>query len=339
MKCTNNKRSVFKKRHKKRQIRLIIKTCFICIFVAVIVGGLYLLLHNENVIAAYEEAVYSETIYEDSLVIDDLCVTSKDVSHEDFYIQGDIHSICLFDLSGKEVLCAKKAHERLYPASTTKLLTAYVALKYGKLEDVITVSSNATGVPLDSSRAGLFTGDQVTLETLLYGLMLPSGNDSGVAIAEYISGTEEEFAKLMNEEARKLGATNSHFINAHGYHDENHYTTAYDLYLIMNACIHQEKLMEIVSSNSYSTRITQKNGTYREVTWRQTNRYVNGAREVPHGITVIGGKTGTTDQAGSCLVLYEKSSEGKPYISIVMGADNVNKLYDNMTGLMSLIPN
>ncbi len=340
MRCTNKSRTVFNKKRRKRQIQLAIKISLTLVLFAVIIGGLYLLLQEKKYIASYEAVVYGESIYqEDSIRLDELCIASKDVLHDDFSQKGDIHALALFDLSSSEVLHAQNIHERVYPASTTKLLTAYIALKYGKLDDVITVSRNAIEVPLDSSRAGLFTGDQLTLESLLYGLMLPSGNDSGVAIAEYISGTEAEFAELMNEEARKLGATNSHFINSHGYHDEDHYTTAYDLYLIMNACIHQEKLMEIVSSDSYSTRITQKNGTYREVTWRQTNRYITGVRAVPQGIQVIGGKTGTTDQAGSCLVLYEKSSNGLPYISVVMGADNGNRLYDNMTGLMSLISN
>ncbi len=339
MKCTNKNRNVFNRKRRKRQIQLAIKICIMLAFIVLAVGGLYLLLQEKKIIAAYESAVYQDTIYQDSLILDELCVASEDVPHDEFHVKGDIHAIAMFDIENKQVLCSQNAHERVYPASTTKLLTAYIALKYGKLDDVITVSRNAIDVPLDSSRAGLFTGDQLTLETLLYGLMLPSGNDSGVAIAEYISGTEEEFAKLMNEEARKLGATNSHFVNAHGYHDENHYTTAYDLYLIMNACIHQEKLMEIVSASSYRTQITQKNGTYRDVTWRQTNRYITGVREVPQGVNVIGGKTGTTDQAGSCLVLYEKSLEGRPYVSIVMGADNGNRLYDNMSGLMSLISN
>ena len=112
-----------------------------------------------------------------------------------------------------------------------KILTLYLALKYGTLSDIVTVSDNAVAVPSDSSVAGLRSGVQLTLEDLLYGLMLPSGNDSAVAIAEHISGSVDAFVELMNKEANALGATNSHFVNPHGYHDENHYTTAYDLYL------------------------------------------------------------------------------------------------------------
>ena len=154
-------------------------------------------------------------------------------------------------------------HDRLFPASTTKILTLYLALKYGTLSDVVTVSENAASVPSDSSVAGLRAGEQLTLEDLLYGLMLPSGNDSAVAIAEHISGSEEAFVELMNKEANALGATNSHFANPHGYQDEDHYTTAYDLYLIFNQGILNSKFVDIISAPSYTADIKEQDGTVR----------------------------------------------------------------------------
>lgn len=299
----------------------------------VLVSG-FLWKQNQVEVAAYENDKYSSSIYQASLKIDDLCVTSDNISSDEFQTEDEFHAIALFQLDDAEVAYAKDVHKRIYPASTTKILTVYLALKYGNLEDTVTVSENAVGVPLDSSRAGLRTGDQLTLEALLYSLMLPSGNDSAVAIAEHISGNVEDFAKLMNTEAKKLGATNSNFINPHGYQDENHYTTAYDLYLIFNECIKYDKFQEIVSSSEYHTKITQKNGTYREVTWRQSNQYVNGTRNIPQNVNVIGGKTGTTDEAGACLILYSKRNE-TPYISVIMGADSKTILYDNMSELIS----
>lgn len=289
---------------------------------------------NQVEVSAFESEKYCNSIYQASLKIDELCVTEGDVSSKTFKTEDKFHAIALFELQDSEVICAKDVHERLYPASTTKILTIYLALKYGNLEDVVTISEKAVGVPLDSSRAGLRTGDQLTLEALLYSLMLPSGNDSAVAIAEYISGSVEEFAKLMNVEASKLGATNSNFINPHGYQDENHYTTAYDLYLIFNECVKYEKFQEIVSSSEYHTKITQKNGTYREVTWKQSNQYINGTRDIPENVNIIGGKTGTTDEAGACLILYSKKND-IPYISIIMGADSKTILYNNMSDLIS----
>lgn len=308
--------------------------------IVIILGGLYLggniWKQNQASVKAYESSTYNTSIYSLPLKIDELCVTDADVSWEYFKTEDDFHAILLFNKDDAKVMHAKNIHERLYPASTTKILTTYLALKYGNLEDVVTVSENAVGVPLDSSRAHLRTGDQLTLEALLYSLMLPSGNDSAVAIAEHISGSVEEFAKLMNDEAKKLGATNSNFVNPHGYQDENHYTTAYDLYLIFNECLKYDKFCEIVSSMKYSTRITQKNGTYREATWNQSNQFINGARKVPDGLEIIGGKTGTTDDAGACLLLSSNTKQNS-YISIIMGADSRPVLYDNMTNLISSV--
>lgn len=303
-----------------------------------ILCGLYLvgniLEQNQVSVKAYEVKTYDTSVYSSTLKIDELCVSDKDVSSEQFNTDDEFHAILLFNTNEAKVMYAENIHERLYPASTTKILTSYLALKYGDLEDVVTVSANAVGVPLDSSRANLRTGDQLTLEALLYSLMLPSGNDSAVAIAEHISGSVEEFTKLMNEEAQKLGATNSNFVNPHGYQDKNHYTTAYDLYLIFNECLKYDKFCEIVSALQYSTKITQKNGTYREATWSQSNQFINGAREIPKGLTIIGGKTGTTDEAGACLLLSSKGEQDS-YISIIMGADSKPILYDNMTDLIS----
>ena len=229
-------------------------------------------------------------------------------------------------------------HDRLFPASTTKILTLYLALKYGTLSDEVTVSKNAVSVPSDSSVAGLREGEQLTLEDLLYGLMLPSGNDSAVAIAEHISGSVDAFVQLMNQEANALVATNSHFVNPHGYHDKDHYTTAYDLYLIFNQGIQNEKFVDIISSPSYTTDIKEPDGSVRSVTWRQSNLFVNGTRTAPENVTVVGGKTGTTDEAGACLVLYEQDSQSRPYISVVMGAESKNALYTTMDSLLSTIP-
>ena len=326
VKCINKKR----RRRRKRRTGLFL---VLILIVGVLIGS-FLLKQNEAPVASYEKDNYSSSIYQAALKIDDLCVASDNISSDEFQSEDEFHASALFQVDDAEVVHAKDIHEKLYPASTTKILTAYLALKYGNLEDTITISENAVGVPLDSSRAGLRTGDQLTLEALLYGLMLPSGNDSAVAIAEHISGNVEDFAKLMNTEAKILGATNSNFINPHGYQDENHYTTAYDLYLIFNECIKYEKFQEIVSSSEYHTKITQKNGTYREVTWKQSNQYVNGTHSIPENVNVIGGKTGTTDEAGACLILFSKRND-TPYISIIMGADSKAVLYENMSELIS----
>lgn len=292
---------------------------------------------KEKLVTEYETTNYDTYLYEGELFASQLCVSDTNVPLNDFEAASSLHAGALFGMSQQKVFYSEQIHDRLFPASTTKILTLYLALKYGTLSDIVTVSDNAVAVPSDSSVAGLRSGEQLTLEDLLYGLMLPSGNDSAVAIAEHISGNVDAFVELMNKEANALGATNSHFVNPHGYHDENHYTTAYDLYLIFNQGILNQKFIDIISSATYTTDIKEPDGSTRSVTWKQSNLFVNGTRTAPENVTVIGGKTGTTDEAGACLVLYEQDSQSRPYISIVMGAESKNALYNTMDSLLSTI--
>ena len=302
-------------------------------------GGIALLAILKNSPAGPVPEKYEKAIYTSIPFSEELCISNENVQCEDFYRNDTFPGALLFDIKEQEVLYSENAHERLYPASTTKMLTAYLALKYGDLDSYVTVSKNAVNVPEGSSIAYLNLGDKLTLNDLLYALMLPSGNDSAVAIAEHISGNVDEFAALMNEEAKLLGATNTHFVNPHGYHDKNHYTTAYDLYLILNACIKDERFVKIVSTSQKSATVKQADGSSRVATWYQTNQFINGQRQSPDKVNVIGGKTGNTHNAGSCLALYCKNAEDTPYIAIIMGATSKRNLYENMTFLLSAIPN
>ncbi len=219
----------------------------------------------------------------------------------------------VFNLATKEVTYSQNIFEKLYPASTTKILTAYVALKYGDLDQEITVSENACDQAEDSSVANLNPGDKMTLRDLLYGLMLRSGNDAAIAIAEGISGDVDTFVNLMNQEATALGAVNSHFVTPNGLHDEDHYTTVYDMYLIFNAAIQNDDFRTILQTTTYNVFYTTSDGTETSQTWNTTNYYLLGKEQAPDGITVIGGKTGTTGEAGYCLVLLSKNKTSKSY--------------------------
>lgn len=137
-----------------------------------------------------------------------------------------------FNIDTHQVLYSQNLFEKLYPASTTKILTAYIILKNCDLNATVTVSHDAANPGHSSSVCGLKEGDVITVQDLLYGLLLESGNDAAIALAEYCSGSVEEFAKLMNSTAKSFGATNSSFVNPSGLPDENHYTTIYDMYLI-----------------------------------------------------------------------------------------------------------
>lgn len=272
-----------------------------------------------------------------SLLGQDLCVGGTENTVPQEGIDADFaQSAAVFSVQDEESTYAQNIYQRMYPASTTKILTAYIALKYGNLDDVLTVSSDAVNTLMSgSSICGLRPGDQLTLDQALYGLMLCSGNDAANVIAEYISGSTEKFAELMNQEAQALGATQSHFVNPHGLPDENHYTTAYDLYLIFNAAVKDDRFVNYISTKKYTTSYTDASGAEVDQVWVNTNGYLKGTYDMPENMNVIGGKTGTTDAAGSCLVLYSESQDKKPYISIILKGNSKKELYTLMTELLT----
>ena len=308
---------------------------FVLLIGAGAAGGFYLWDQSRDYIGAYEKSTYNKALYQGGLFAQDLCVTSGEVSLDGFQPDSSLHAAGLFNLGEEQVVCGYRLFDQLYPASTTKTMTAYLALKYGNPDDLVTVSAHATDFNWDESVAGLVTGDSLTLYDLICGLMLCSGNDCRTAIAEHISGSEEAFAELMNTEAARLGATGTHFVNPHGLHDDDHYTTAYDLYLIFNAACKDQRFMDIISMSSYTAEITGADGTVRTASWAPTNYYSAALAAPPEGVRVIGGKTGTTDQAGNCVILYDENTGGTPYISVIMGASDKTLLYDQMNQLFS----
>ncbi len=271
-----------------------------------------------------------------SLFAEDLCVGGLTNTESDEVNDDVAASAAVFVLDDGEVTYAKDIYEKRYPASTTKILTAYLALKYGDREQLLTVSDTALStLEAGSSVCGLNEGDQITLGEALYGLLLCSGNDAANVIAEDIGGSQEGFADMMNEEAAQLGCTGSHFVNAHGLPDEDHYTTAYDLYLIFNAALGYQDFVDIISTDTYDASYLDASGDAVNRTWTNSNQYIIGKQAIPDGITVVGGKTGTTSAAGYCLALYSLNSDNAPVISIVMGGDTSYDLYDLMNGLLT----
>ncbi len=239
--------------------------------------------------------------------------------------------------TNQDVIFANNVYERIYPASTTKLLTALVTLKYGKLDDVATVSNDNAGITVYGAKLCNFKkGDTMSIDTLLNCLLVYSGNDAAIVIAEHMFGSEEAFVQKMNEEAALIGATNTHFVNTHGLHDANHYTTAYDMYLIFKECLKYDEFLKIIQQKSYDANIVDAEGTKRTETYENTNMFLLGTRETPSGVTVFGGKTGSTSDAGDCLVLYSKTEDEQAYISAVFKANGKKSLYDQMTVLLKM---
>lgn len=268
-----------------------------------------------------------------------LCVVLDDIDNTSGVTMEKESAAGLFDVNKQEVIYAKDIHERLYPASLTKVMTALVALKYGNTEDMITTTQNVIITESGAQVCGLKPGDQLTLNQALHALLIDSANDAGVAIAEHIGGSIEGFADMMNQEAITIGATNSHFVNPHGLPDNDHYVTAYDMYLIMNEAMQYDLFNEMIHMSDYSTVYFDKNGNEKEMSFSTTNLFLKGDYKSPETITVIGGKTGTTNAAGNCLILITKDTMGNPYISVILRASERTKLYEEMIGLLKEINN
>lgn len=265
----------------------------------------------------------------------DLCVVSDEGTFDAGFATSE--AAALFDISGRDVLYSKEAFERLYPASITKVMTALVAIKEGNLQSRVLVTDDAVITESGATLCGIQPGDTLTLEQLLYGLMLPSGNDAGAAIAVHIAGSVDKFADMMNEEAQSLGATGTHFVNPHGLNDPDHYTTAYDLYLIFNEALKYPVFRQIVGTTAYTANYHNKSSEPVTKTWKGGNWFMTGERATPDGLKVFGGKTGTTQAAGYCLIMATRDDSDKEYISVVLKADSRPHLYDNMTNIISKI--
>lgn len=265
---------------------------------------------------------------------EDICVVSGN-SDSETVLTADAAAV--LDLNGGTAVFEQNALERMNPASTTKVMTAIVALKYGNPDDLVTVTEDAIITEAGSSMAGVAPGDQITLIDLLYGLMIPSGNDAANAIAVHVGGSIEAFVAMMNEEAARIGATGTHFVNANGLTDPDHYTTAYDLYLIFREALKFDTFRTIIGTHAYTAVFADSEGNEKTASWGVGNYYMNGKTDTPEGLTVFGGKTGTTNAAGYCLIMGSQTDDGREYASVIMKADSRNDLYADMTNIINKI--
>jgi D-alanyl-D-alanine carboxypeptidase (penicillin-binding protein 5/6) len=267
-----------------------------------------------------------------------LCVVEGDTNLDAIPDMADTSYAALFDCNNTETLYAKDVYTQAYPASLTKVMTALVALENATPDTILTASSNVYINDAEAQIVGLKEGDTMTLDQALHLLLVYSANDIAVLIAENIGGSVDNFVKMMNEEAASLGATNTNFINSNGLSDSNHYTCVYDMYLIFNRALDFREFNEVISTANYTTVYHDKDGNEKSVNVNSTNLYLQDYQQAPTGVTVIGGKTGTTTAAGHCLVLLARDTSGRPYIAIVMRAINQDMLYSEMNELLSLIP-
>ena len=339
------------KYHKKRQRLKHIFRILVGVFVILAAaGGVFYgwNILSGNYFGTLEQAFDSSEVFTNALATKEnmrtesfaqkLCVSSK--GNVDCIKNAQLEEGqkgLLFSLSNHKVLYANGIYDKVYPASITKIMTAMLALQSGKLNDTVTITQDNVTLEDGSQVCGFVAGDQVTLDQLLHCLLVYSGNDAASAIAEYVGGSTENFVQMMNDYAAKLGCTGTHFSNPHGLQDENHYTTPYDIYLMLNEAFTYPEFTEITELPSYTVTYTGSDGTEKSTTLTATDHYLTGEATAPKDVTILGGKTGTTEVAGNCLAILTQNAYGKTFVSIVMGADTKELLYQEMNSLLQNI--
>lgn len=277
---------------------------------------------SEN--AEWDQEITEEAGETDVSGLDEMPIA--DESDRDF----DGAGLLVYDLTGERMIYGKNLDGIREPASVTKVMTCLLALEYGGLSDWVEVKQSVLNA-LDpvSSVAGIEAGEYYTLEQLLYGLMVQSGNDAAVVIADYLGGSVDAFVAMMNEKAAALGCANTHFTNPHGLHDEDHYSTARDLAKIMTAAMEYDIFWTLCATERYVIPETEYNkervliSTNYLISTEETERYYDSR--------VIGGKTGFTTSAGRCVACVADIGETK-YLVVVLGASNTDENGDRIYG-------
>lgn len=253
---------------------------------------------------------------------------------DDHTFSSEVDSALLIDITNNKLIAAQDSLKKVYPASTTKVLTALITLENCDLSETVKLKNNIKFKEGGVVAVGFKKGDVVKIEGLLNALLVESANDAAVALADYIAGSEKAFAKMMNRRAKELGATHCNFVTSNGLHEDNHYITAYDMYLIFKEAIKHDVFLDICEKANYTLNYETAAGIPWSVPMDTTNHYISGDYALPDDIFMIGGKTGTTNKAGSCLVILTKDSKGTQYISLVYGGKTKDILYNTMTDLL-----
>ena len=239
-------------------------------------------------------------------------------------------SAILIEPTTGTIIYEKDPHKKMYPASITKIMTALLAIENCKMNDTVVYSKkNLDSLTAEDSNIQCQVGEKMSVKDCLYALMLSSANETATALAEHIAGSSEAFAKLMNERAKQAGATDTHFANPNGLHDDNHYVTAYDMSMIMKAAIQYPVFLDVIHTTKYTIPANNK----RTEPFQSYQRHKMLFTTSPYyDADVIGGKTGYTDQAGKTLVTYAKRGNVS-LISVVLKS-NGEQVFDDTKKLL-----
>lgn len=241
----------------------------------------------------------------------------------------DAEAAVLIEPTTGLVLYEKNAHEKHYPASTTKLMTTLLAIENASLNETVTCSYDSVyGIEFDSSRIWVDVGEELLMQDALYAVMLASANDVAYAVAEHVGGTFEGFVQLMNDRAAELGCTDTHFMNPHGLDDPEHYTSAYDLAMITRAAIRYPIFRKVSGSRNYEMPATNLCDETRWIS--NTHRFIR--KTIPYD-GVFAGKTGYTDIARTTLVTCAERN-GLTLICVLMKVSTGDQAYVDAANLL-----
>lgn len=254
-----------------------------------------------------------------------LPIQSNEIDNWPVGPQVSAESAILMDANTGVILYSKNINEKLYPASTTKIMTCLLAMEQGSLDDMIEFTKEAVfSVPADGSNMGMDVGESITMEQCLYGILVGSANEVANAVAEHIGGTIDNFIDMMNERATQIGCTNTHFVNANGLYDDDHYTTVYDLALISRVFFQNEMLCKIGNTARYHFEPTAT---------QPDDFYLNNKHKLISGEIaydgICGGKTGYTNEARQTLVTCAEQN-GMKLICIVFKEESPTQFTDTV---------
>lgn len=247
-------------------------------------------------------------------------------------------SVFVINRTKNELVFGYKMDKKFFPASITKLMTALITLNRCSPDEKVVISKEIAEMTRGSV-SELNEGDVLTVHDLLLCMLVASANNAAQALAIHVAGSEDAFVELMNEEMKKLGGLTTKFMNASGLHDEQHYTTPYDMYIVYQECMKYKEFREIISLTEKRYNYTDASGSQRSRTVKTTNCFklkdASHHYDYPNSIAILGGKTGTTNAAGYCMILHIKNAYGTEYIIGVFRAENEKKLYEKLNDLMT----
>ncbi|MCD7725381.1 MAG: D-alanyl-D-alanine carboxypeptidase [Clostridiales bacterium] len=299
-----------------RKSKITFPACLL-LAIALLIGGIFA---DSLTVYATQEELEAEAEARKSLPIQ-----SNEIDNWPVGPEISAQAAILMDADTGAILYAKNIDEKLYPASTTKMMTCVLAMEEGNLDDMVEFTTEAVfSVPSDGSNMGMDVGESITMEECLYGILVGSANEVANAVAEHIGGTIDNFVTMMNERAAELGCTNTHFVNTNGLYDDDHYTTAYDLALIARAFFQDEMLCKIGNTARYhfEATATQPDDFY----LNNKHKLINGEIEYDG---ICGGKTGYTNEARQTLVTCAEQN-GMKLICVVLKEESPTQFTDTV---------